>query len=218
MPNEIWDKIFTTKEWGKYPSENLIKFISKKFDHSDRKQKKILEIGCGPGANIWYLSREGFDTYGIDASKVAINRAQERIKKNQLRASLQVGDISKLPYEKEFFSAVVDCACLYNNDREKTKIILEEVKRVLKPEGLFYSQTFSEDTYKGQTFKKLKELEFKDSSDGPFFGSGFFRLANKRSIEELYSGLFNIKSISRAQQTNDQDIKISHMIIVAEKK
>ncbi|MFD3133567.1 SAM-dependent methyltransferase, partial [Campylobacter coli] len=25
---EIWENIFSNKEWGKYPSENLIRFIA----------------------------------------------------------------------------------------------------------------------------------------------------------------------------------------------
>ncbi|EDP6584064.1 class I SAM-dependent methyltransferase, partial [Campylobacter jejuni] len=28
---QIWENIFSQKEWGKYPSENLIRFIAKNF-------------------------------------------------------------------------------------------------------------------------------------------------------------------------------------------
>ena len=132
-------------------------------------------------------------------------------------ASLKIGDVSKLPYENGFFDGVIDNACLYNNNNKKTREILEEVERVLKPGGLFYSQTFSDDTYKGKNFIQLNEYEFKDASDGSFAGGGFFRLANKKSIEELYHGLFKINSMNSVQQIYD-DIKISHLIIVAQKK
>ncbi|EAI4546039.1 SAM-dependent methyltransferase, partial [Campylobacter jejuni] len=27
----LWENIFSQKEWGKYPSENLIRFIAKNF-------------------------------------------------------------------------------------------------------------------------------------------------------------------------------------------
>ena len=217
MPNKIWDKIFKLKEWGRYPSESLIKFIAKNFYHLKRSEIKILEIGCGPGANLWYLSTEGFNSFGIDISSVAINKAQKRLEKDQLTASLKVGDISKLPYESGTFHAVIDNACLYNNDKKKTRIILEEVKRVLKPRGLFYSQTFSDDTYKGRSVTQLNRLEFKDASDGAFAGGGFFRLATKESIEELYDDLFTINSIGKVQQI-DEDIKISYLIVVGQNK
>jgi len=217
MPNEIWNKIFSQKEWGRYPSENLIRFVAKNFYHLKRSEINILEIGCGPGANIWYLSREGFISHGIDISSVAINKAKKRLEGDKLVASLKIGDVSKLPYENGFFDGVIDNACLYNNNNKKTREILEEVERVLKPGGLFYSQTFSDDTYKGKNFIQLNEYEFKDASDGSFAGGGFFRLANKKSIEELYHGLFKINSMNSVQQIYD-DIKISHLIIVAQKK
>ena len=217
MLKKVWDKFFRQNEGGKYPSESLIRFIAINFYHLKRIEIKILEIGCGSGANIWYLSKEGFDSYGIDISSVAINKAQKRLEKDQLTASLKVGDVSRLPYENKTFDSVIDNACLYNNDKKKTRIILEEVKRVLKPRGLFYSQTFSDDTYKGRSVTQLNRLEFKDASDGAFAGGGFFRLANKESIEELYDDLFTINSIGKVQQI-DEDIKISYLIVVGQNK
>ena len=78
MWNSGWDKIFKDNEWGKYPCEELIRFISRKFHVSkNRKIIKILEVGCGAGANIWFLSREGFDVYGVDGSKYALKKAQK---------------------------------------------------------------------------------------------------------------------------------------------
>ena len=56
-----WENIFLQKEWGKYPSIALVRFIaSNYYDAQDRNEIKILEIGCGTGANLWYLAREGF--------------------------------------------------------------------------------------------------------------------------------------------------------------
>ena len=39
MWNSGWDKIFKDNEWGKYPCEELIRFISRKFHVS--KNRKI---------------------------------------------------------------------------------------------------------------------------------------------------------------------------------
>ena len=57
MWNSGWDKIFKDNEWGKYPCEELIRFISRKFHGKNRKIIKILEVGCGAGANIWFYQR-----------------------------------------------------------------------------------------------------------------------------------------------------------------
>lgn len=69
LNKDIWDMVFSNQEWGKYPSEDLIRFIARNFYKvENRKNVKILELGCGPGANIWYLAREGFSFCGVDCS------------------------------------------------------------------------------------------------------------------------------------------------------
>ena len=46
MPKELWEGIFSSREWGKYPSETLIRFIARNFYNvSDRKAINILELG-----------------------------------------------------------------------------------------------------------------------------------------------------------------------------
>ena len=71
----------------KYPNEELCRFIGRKFNNLNKSQKrkiKILEVGCGPGGNLWMLSHEGFDAYGLDISAISI-----KLKKNLLRKNLK---------------------------------------------------------------------------------------------------------------------------------
>ena len=57
-----WNRIFAERRWGQYPSEELVRFIARTFpDAEQRRESRALEVGCGPGANLWYLAREGFD-------------------------------------------------------------------------------------------------------------------------------------------------------------
>ena len=112
----VWDDVFCKSEWGKYPNESLIRFVAGKYYGSpNRKNIKILEVGCGPGANLWYLSREGFNAYGVDGSQKAISIARKRFSDEHLMVELQVCDIMKLPYPDNYFDCVVDIECLYAN-------------------------------------------------------------------------------------------------------
>ena len=55
MWDKGWDKLFSNNEWGKYPGEELIRFIARNYyGVSDRSKVNILEVGCGVGANLWY--------------------------------------------------------------------------------------------------------------------------------------------------------------------
>ena len=58
----IWEKIHSTQAWGAYPSEHVIRFVTRNYYSAEnRRAIKILDFGCGQGAHTWYLSREGFD-------------------------------------------------------------------------------------------------------------------------------------------------------------
>ena len=60
----VW-KVFVGQTWGKYPGEDLIRFIARNFySRQIRRDTRILEVGCGPGANLWFLAREGFSFAG----------------------------------------------------------------------------------------------------------------------------------------------------------
>ncbi len=69
----VWEDIYASREWGKYPPEELIRFIARTFYAvPDRKAIRILDLGCGSGAATWYVAREGFSAFGIDGSPSAI--------------------------------------------------------------------------------------------------------------------------------------------------
>ena len=72
---DYWENIFASRGWGAYPPEELVRFIARNFRTvPDRSQVHVLEIGCGPGPNIWFLAREGYAAAGIDGSPTAIRQ------------------------------------------------------------------------------------------------------------------------------------------------
>ena len=65
--DENWEKFYKNFSGNRYPEPILIRLIAKNFFRiKTRKKIKILDLGCGEGANLWFLAREGFDAYGID--------------------------------------------------------------------------------------------------------------------------------------------------------
>lgn len=216
---EVWENVYKNNEWGKYPPECLIRFVANNYYKSTRNKIRFLEVGCGTGANIWYLTREGFEAYGIDISATAIERAKEWLEKEELEAHFLSGDIASLPYENEFFDCVIDNECLYCNSLEVTKNILREIKRVLKKEGLFFSRTISNEMYMGRSQKKISDCEFDEISDGPVAGKGFARVIDRQGISELYGGIFEIVSVDKIEYTfNNGADKVSEWLIVSRKE
>lgn len=52
-----WEEIHNNMEWGKYPSENVIRFIARNYYNEDRGRIKILDFGCGGGKHMVFGQR-----------------------------------------------------------------------------------------------------------------------------------------------------------------
>jgi SAM-dependent methyltransferase len=218
--DENWEQIFQNKEWGKYPAEDLIRFVAKNFyKYKNRKEIKILEIGCGTGANLWFIAREGFSVYGIDGSKTAIDIAQHRLDKEvkNWAGDLRVGDIIKLPYEDGVFDAVIDNEAVTHNSFENSKKIYKEALRVLAPGGKLFSRTFSTGSWGENTGTQINENEW-IPSEGPMSLGEFLRFTPHDLIETLF-GKFQINEVELLTRTSNQmEKEIKEWLIICQKK
>ncbi len=193
MWNPGWDDVFSAKDWGKYPPEELVRFIGRTyFGAPDRKAVKFLEIGCGAGANMVFLAGEGFDATGLDGSRVGLDRAAERLAERGLAARLDQGDAMELPYADASFDCVLDIECIYANTLADSRRIVAEAHRVLKPGGLLFSKAFMTGTSGEATGRRMEgePNTFLEIPDGPFNkGYGLIRLTAEEEIPGLY-GVF----------------------------
>ena len=155
----IWEEIFSSQEWGKYPGEPLIKFVARNFYKLNRSEIKILELGCGPGANLWFCAREGFRVFGIEKSNRAIDKCIERLDLEvpNWEGKIINGSVTKLPFENQFFDAVIDNQCISCLDFEDAKKAYVETSKVLKPNGKLFVRTFASGSHGDLTGKKISK-------------------------------------------------------------
>lgn len=197
-----WERIFRKQEWGKYPPEELIRFVARNFYSKNRSQIKFLDLGCGPGACSWYIAREGFPVTGTDGSKTAIKQANHLFKKENLVGKFHTMDSIKLTFQDEVFDVIIDINSLQHNPIEKVSMILNEVKRVLKPGGILFSIMIG----KGTTNKNL------------FHDKGHIHFYKLNEIRRLFNG-FKIISIEKSERTeNNRKENIIHWVVTCKKK
>ncbi|MBF7048982.1 class I SAM-dependent methyltransferase [Campylobacter volucris] len=187
--SQIWENIFANKEWGKYPSEYLIRFIARNFYNvSNRKDINILELGLGTGANLWFCAREGFSVSGIEWSQNGVDRFLKRMKEENLLnfiKDIKIGDyFEKLDeFEDESFDCIIENLSWCCNEREKTKAIFEKSIKKLKPNGKFISATIGSNTF---GFDKHK-FDLQEIKEGIYTDVGLLRCDDELSSKELYS-------------------------------
>jgi len=218
----IWEDIFQNNEWGKYPPVALIRFIAKNFYKlKNRKDIKILEIGSGTGANLWFCAREGFSVYGIDGSKTAVDRMVNRFKEENLSDNLlgvSVGDYyDKLDdIEDETFDAIIDLESLYCNPFDRSREIVQKSFSKLKKGGLMFSLTFADGTY-GLDGENIS-YHAVSPTKGAMANMGFTRYTTKDDIEKLYKLDNNeIVDIQRQELHLSDDEVIKEWIIALKK-
>ena len=97
---------------------------------SQGKAFKILEVGCGEGLRLSWLSKEfGAQVFGIEPSKKAVIEAAKR----GIVATQGTADL--LPYEDETFDILIFGFCLYLCDQQDLFKIAYEADRVLKKDA-----------------------------------------------------------------------------------
>lgn len=206
--DKTWESLFSTRAWGKYPGEDVVRFVARNFYKvDDRMSIKILEIGCGTGANIWFMAREGFSVFGIDGSTTAIDICRDRLNQevSNWSGELHCGDIGKLHFPDNFFDAVIDIEAVSCNQFEDAKIIYSEMVRVLKTGGKLYSRCFAKGTSGDETGEQLSYNTYR-CSIGSMQDTGVTRFTTREDIDQLLSSLvknIEVDVIERGRLSNN---------------
>lgn len=88
------------------------------------KGEKVLDVGCGYGYYVDFLTNLGFNSYGVDFVSEFIKKA-----KRGKKGTFVLGSAEKLPFKDKQFDTVILFNILEHVDDKK---ILLEVKRVSK--------------------------------------------------------------------------------------
>jgi SAM-dependent methyltransferase len=212
--NHHWNEKFCARTWGRYPPEDLVRFMGRNFKTAPRQDISVLEVGCGPGANIWFLHREGYKVAGIDGSSAAIEKATRRIESENanlgaMKPDLKMGNFSTLPWDDEVFDVVIDIFSIYANTVEVIEKTLSEIHRVLKPGGRFYSKLWGTKTTGFGQGIEMESGTFDEIPCGPCFDMGVSHFFDEQEIQQKF-GNFQIDAIDtilRSDSVIDSEIE-----------
>ena len=214
----IWEKVFSTGEWGKYPPEELIRFIARTFYQApDRSQVTILDAGCGTGAGTWYLAREGFSVTSLDGAPSALRTGKQRLEGEGLPARPVQGDLIALPFRSGTFDAVTDIAAISQNRLAAIRSILSEIHRILKPGGRFFTMMLRTGCWGDGMGTRLEQGTYIDIPEGPLAQRGVTHFFSESEIQELFRP-FQVRSWETSLRTYENRTReISFWVVIAEK-
>jgi ubiquinone/menaquinone biosynthesis C-methylase UbiE len=168
-------------------------------------EKEVLECGAGISPSMEPLLVRffdyGYETHGIEISDERLMNVQEYCEENELDLDIRKGDMRQIPFGDESMSFVFSYNTIFHMNKGDIRLAMDEVKRVLKPEGLCFvnflsvdSQTFGigKEVGRGEYLEAQEASEvihsyFEDNEPDPYF-TGFEILHKEKRIREWFLG------------------------------
>lgn len=141
----VWERKYAAGHAQRYPWDAVVSFVYRNAP-CDRPlaEVRILEVGCGTAANLWFAAREGFSVAGIDGSRSAVEAARARFEQEGLSGDLRVALLPELPFADASFDLVLDRAAITCVGRSVAWKTFAEIRRVLKPGGRLLFNPYSD--------------------------------------------------------------------------
>jgi len=102
---------------------------------------RAIDLGCGTGANVRYLTRHGFEATGVDFSPVALGIARKRARAEGAHASIRFleGDLTagEIPGVEGPFDLLVDYGTLDDLDPAGRRAMASLVANLARPGAAF---------------------------------------------------------------------------------
>jgi len=170
-----------------WPWTDMVSYVMRYIQPPKSKNFKVLELGCGAGANIPFFQALGVDYYSMDGSASIINQLVKKFP--DLNNKLLVGDFTKeLPFDIKF-DLIVDRAALTHNSETAIKYCLHNIKEQLKNEGKFIGIDWFSDKHSDfQLGQKIQGDQYsrQDFKSGQFIGVGLVHFSNKKHLLKLF--------------------------------
>lgn len=106
----------------------------------DNKNKEILDLGCGIGADTLYLLERGYKVLSCDFSNEALESIKENIPNSR---TLYLDMRNVFPFGDNTYSLIIADLSLHYFDNETTIHIMREIKRVLTNNGILLARVAS---------------------------------------------------------------------------
>lgn len=137
---QFWNERFDKKEFifGKEPNEYLVEQTKQYLKPED----KVLCIADGEGRNGVWLAKQGMQVVAFDASDIALAKAKQFAKDNQVEVDYSFSDTDSFAWQENSYDAVIGIFIQFADPAMRARIF-EQTYKALKPGGYFILQGYT---------------------------------------------------------------------------
>ena len=182
-----WEQCYKeNKQIVIWPWADLISYVMRYIKPSGS-NFKVLELGCGSGANIPFFKHLGVSYYAVEGSETIVKMLHEKFP--EFKDTIKVGDFTKeVPFEEQF-DLIFDRAAITHNTTSAIKNTISLIFQKLKPNGKFIGIDWFSTIHSDYKIGKIcEDLNTKEKIEkGQFVGIGCVHFSDKEHLLELFS-------------------------------
>jgi len=185
-----WEQQFAEgRHHSLWPWSDLVGLATRFLSGAGR--LRVLELGCGVGANIGFFSALGADYFGIEGSATAVAATRRRFP--GLAENIVHGDFTnEIPFEG-MFDAIVDRSALTHNSTADIVRVVSVAWERLRPGAPYIGvDWFSKNHPCAGEGTAVDNYTRTDFEDGPFAGVGRVHFSDEAHLREVF-GAFALK-------------------------
>ncbi len=118
-----------------------------------------LDLGCGTGTNVNFLSGLGFTAIGVDLAWRAVAEARRKALAAGLPARFFAGDVANLALGGIQACFALDMGCLHSLSEENRERYARSLARSMEPGGLYMLYGFDHDPTAGESSRGFRPGE-----------------------------------------------------------
>lgn len=180
-----WNAIYQARaRQAAWPWSDLISYVCR---HGPKQLEgcRVLELGCGSGANIPFFAAAGAEYFAVEGSAHAVELVHQR--HPELVGRVVVGDFTTtLPFDGPF-DLVVDRSSLTHNTASAIQNTLLALQRLMRPGARLIGIDWFSDRHSDRQFgqRQADAWTYGEFSAGQFAGYGQVHLSDEAHLRAL---------------------------------
>jgi SAM-dependent methyltransferase len=168
---------------------------------------RVLELGCGAGANIPLFRALGMDYFAVEGSPSIVKHLHARYP--ELAAHIVCGDFTRQQPFGGGFDLVVDRAALTHNNTDAIASALQFACDALKPGGVFIGSDWFSTNHSDMKIGEPIDDAFTRANitSGSFAGVGKVHFSDEAHLRDLFSQfeiIFLEEKLTKRREPPDQ--------------